>query len=151
MPNPTGPENTVRQFLHDLAESRTDPAIAALDDDVVYTNVGFATLRGRRQAGTVLGFLKSPYVGFDVQLTSIAVAGTTVLTERIDELRIGPLRTRFWVLGRFDVRDERIVLWRDYFDNVDIAKGIVRGLVALAVPSAQRSLTPIGSSSPHKV
>lgn len=135
--------DVVRKFLADMADSRADEAIAAFDDDVVYTNVGLATLRGRQRAGRVLKLLSAPYLGFDVQLTSAAADGGTVLTERIDELRIGPLRVRFWVCGRFDVRDGRIVLWRDYFDNLDIAKGVVRGVVALVIPAAQRPLRSI--------
>lgn len=133
----------VRSFLADMAAGRTDAALAAFDDDVVYTNVGLATLRGRRGAGRVLTLLSRPALGFDVELTSCAANGETVLTERIDELRVGPLRVRFWVCGRFDIRGGRIVLWRDYFDNVDILKGLLRGIVALAVPAAQRPLKPI--------
>lgn len=131
------------RFLADMAAGRVDAAIAAFDDDVVYTNVGLATLRGRRRAGRVIALLDRPALGFDVQLTSIAADGGTVLTERIDELRIGPMRIRFWVCGRFDVSDGRITLWRDYFDNVDVLKGLARGVVALAIPAVQRPLAPI--------
>jgi limonene-1,2-epoxide hydrolase len=134
----------VRRFLADMAADRVDDAIAAFDDDVVYTNVGLATLRGRRRAGKVLELLRRPLFGFEVELVAVAAEGGLVFTERVDELRIGPLRIRFWVVGRFDVRNGRIVLWRDYFDNLDIAKGVLRGIVALLIPGVQRPLTPIG-------
>lgn len=134
---------TVLRFLADMADGRADEAIEAFDDDVVYTNVGLATLRGRSRAGRVLRLLAKPYLGFGVEVTSIASDGAVVLTERVDELRVGPLSVRFWVCGRFDVHDGRIVLWRDYFDNLDIAKGVLRGIVALAIPAAQRPLRPL--------
>ncbi|BDH57918.1 limonene-1,2-epoxide hydrolase family protein [Tsukamurella sp. PLM1] len=134
---------TVLTFLADMADGRADAAIAAFDEHVVYTNVGLATLRGRDRAARVLRLLARPGVGFGVEVTSIASDGAVVLTERIDELRVGPLRVRFWVCGRFDVHDGRIVLWRDYFDNLDIAKGVLRGVLALVIPAAQRPLRPL--------
>lgn len=127
-------------FLADMAGDRVDEALAAFDEDIVYSNVGLPTLRGRRQAGRVLNLLRRSVFGFGVEVKSVAADGGTVLTERVDELRVGPLRARFWVCGRFDVRDGRIVLWRDYFDNLDVLKGLVRGIVALAIPAAQRPL-----------
>ncbi len=138
-----GEQATVLTFLADLADGRAEEAIAAFDENVVYTNVGLPTLRGRARAARVIRLLGRPGLGFGVEVTSIASEGGLVLTERIDELRVGPLRVRFWVCGRFDVRDGRIVLWRDYFDNIDIAKGIVRGVLALATPAAQRRMTPL--------
>ncbi|WP_336671827.1 limonene-1,2-epoxide hydrolase family protein [Tsukamurella sp. USMM236] len=134
---------TVLTFLADMQDGRAEEAVAAFDEDVVYTNVGLATLRGRNRAGRVIRLLAQPALGFGVEVTSIASDGAVVLTERIDELRVGPLRVRFWVCGRFDVHDGRIVLWRDYFDNLDIAKGVVRGVLALAVPAVQRKMTPL--------
>ncbi|MGX9294268.1 limonene-1,2-epoxide hydrolase family protein [Tsukamurella paurometabola] len=134
---------TVLTFLADMQDGRAAEAVAAFDEDVVYTNVGLATLRGRNRAGRVIRLLALPALGFGVEVTSIASDGAVVLTERIDELRVGPLRVRFWVCGRFDVRDGRIALWRDYFDNLDIAKGVLRGVLALAIPAAQRKMTPL--------
>ena len=134
---------TVLAFLADMADGRAEDAVAAFADDVVYTNVGLATLRGRDRAGRVIRLLARPGLGFGVEVTSIASDGAVVLTERIDELRVGPLAVRFWVCGRFDVRDGRIAVWRDYFDNLDIAKGVLRGVLALAIPAAQRKMTPL--------
>ncbi|GAA1087909.1 limonene-1,2-epoxide hydrolase family protein [Tsukamurella spumae] len=134
---------TVLEFLANLADGRAEDTVAAFSDDVVYTNVGLPTLRGRERAGRVIRALARPGLGFGVEVTSIASDGAVVLTERIDELRVGPLAARFWVCGRFDVRDGQIVLWRDYFDNLDIAKGVLRGLLALAIPAAQRKMTPL--------
>lgn len=140
----TTDRDIVHRFLADLAASRVAAAISAFDAEVVYTNVGLATLRGRGRAGRVLELLAKPGLGFDVEIVSVASDSGTVLTERVDELRVGPLRIRFWVCGRFDLRGGRIVLWRDYFDNVDIAKGVLRGIIALVIPAAQRPLRSIG-------
>lgn len=47
---------------------------------------------------------------------------------------------QFWVCGVFEVDDGRITLWRDYFDVYDMFKGLLRGLVALVVPSLKATL-----------
>ena len=50
-----------------------------------------------------------------------------MLTERTDAVLVGPVRIPFQVCGTFEVRDERIVLWRDTFDW---ASGLVNCLIA---------------------
>ena len=82
--------------------------------------------------------MQRPSMGFDVKIHRSAADGDTVLNERTDVLVFGPLRLVFWVCGVFEIRDGRIALWRDYFDNVDFAKALVRGTAAIAVPSLQR-------------
>lgn len=75
-----------------------------------------------------------------LQIHRIGADGAAVLTERTDALIIGPLRVQFWVCGVFEVDDGRITLWRDYFDVYDMFKGLLRGLVALVVPSLKATL-----------
>jgi limonene-1,2-epoxide hydrolase len=75
--------------------------------------------------------------GFEVYLHSISADGPTVLTERTDVLTYGEMRVQLWVCGRFDVRDAQIVLWRDYFDWLNVAGAITRGLLGMAVPALQ--------------
>jgi limonene-1,2-epoxide hydrolase len=60
------------------------------------------------------------------------------MTERTDSIIVGRFRADFWVCGVFDVHDGKITLWRDYFDVMDLVKGTIRGLLALAVPSIRR-------------
>lgn len=131
------PQAVTEAFLAAMADGDVEAATALVDDDIVYVNVGLRPFLGRRAVEQVLRLLDRPGAGFEVYLHSIAVDGDKVLTERTDVLIFGRLRIQFWVWGRFDVRDGRIVLWRDSFDFLDITKGVVRGLVALALPSVQ--------------
>ncbi|MFM9379153.1 limonene-1,2-epoxide hydrolase family protein [Gordonia sp. VNK21] len=135
------PTDLVEQFLSDLASGRVDAALAEVDEQIVYTNVGLPTVRGKRRFSSVMRGLNGDFIGFDAQMLAIAAdeAGV-VLTERIDELRFGPLRLRFWVCGRFEVIEGRIAVWRDYFDVFDCTKAAVRALAALVIPSLQRPL-----------
>lgn len=133
-------EEVVHRFLDRLSAGDTRGALDLVDDHIVYTNVGFPTARGRRQTAFVLTQLDRPFMGFGVKVVNSATDGAVVLTERVDELRIGKLRAQFWVCGRFEVRSGRITVWRDYFDVVDMGKAFIRGIVALVIPSIQKPL-----------
>jgi limonene-1,2-epoxide hydrolase len=136
----TDPARVVETFLYALRDKDFDAADAVLDDDLVYENVGYSRVRGRHRTMKLMRGLSRPSAGFDVKFHRVAVDGTAVLTERTDALIFGPLTTHIWVCGVFEVRDGRITLWRDYIDGVDFIKGIVRGLVAIAIPSLRKSL-----------
>ena len=129
-----------------LADSDLDRAVALLDDDVVYTNVGLPSIRGREKVAKALGGLQRPGFGFEVYLHAISADGPIVLTERTDVLILGSCRSQFWVWGRFDVHDGRITLWRDSFDFVDVLRGTVRGLAGMVIP-ALRPSAPSGPDS----
>ena len=137
---PTDPTVLVTRFLALAAGGETEAALALLDDDVVYTNVGLPTVRGRNRTARVLSPLDRPGNGFGVVIHHIAAAGPVVLTERTDELRLGRWVSQFWVCGRFEVHDGLITVWRDYFDFLDVTRGMVRGLAGLAVPGLVRPL-----------
>jgi limonene-1,2-epoxide hydrolase len=136
----TDPAHVVETFLYTLRDKDFDAADAALDDDVVYQNVGYSLIRGRQRTMKIMRGLSRPNAGFDVKFHRIATEGNAVLTERTDVLAFGPFEAHFWVCGVFEVRDGRITLWRDYFDGIDFLKGIVRGLAAIAIPSLRRTL-----------
>ena len=138
----TGPAvantRTVEGFLYALQDADYQTAEAALDDDLVYENVGLPTIRGRRRAIELFRRMDGR-MRFEVKFHRVAADGAAVLTERTDALIFGPLRLQFWVCGVFEVHDGRITLWRDYFDFFDMFKATVRGLAALVVPSLKAS------------
>ncbi len=137
----TAVENTrvVEVFLNALQEQDFHTADCALDDNLVYENVGLPTIRGRHRAMKLFRSMEGR-MGFEVKIHRIAADDATVLTERTDALILGPLRVQFWVCGVFEVRDGRITLWRDYFDFLDMVKGTLRGVAAIAVPSLRPSM-----------
>lgn len=132
--------HTVEVFLSALQNQELDTAAAQLDDNLVYENVGYPTIRGRARAIKLFRGLQRPNLGFEAKIHRIAVNGSSVLTERTDVLVIGPVRMQFWVCGVFEVHNGRITLWRDYFDMFDMLKGTVRGLVGAVVPALRPTL-----------
>ena len=129
----------VEGFLTALQDADYDAADAALDDNLVYENVGLPTIHGRTTAMKLFRRMDGR-AAFEVKFHRVAADGGAVLTERTDALIFGPLRVQFWVCGVFEVHDGRITLWRDYFDVVDILKATLRGVAALVVPSLKATL-----------
>jgi limonene-1,2-epoxide hydrolase len=127
---------TVKAFLDALGRLDTDAALALLAEDVVYQNVSLPKAKGKAAVAKQLGLFGRYCKGFEAINHRIVGDGDTVLTERTDIIEIGRVRSEFWVCGTFEVRDGRIVLWRDYFDWANLiaaaAKGAGRALVGLA-------------------
>ena len=135
------PDNarTVENFLTALQHQDIDAAGAVLDDNIVYQNVGFPTIRGRVRAIKLFRSMEGR-AGFEVKTHRIAVNGSTVLTERTDALVFGRLRLQFWVCGVFEVNGGRITLWRDYFDMFDFTKALARGMLGAVIPALRPTL-----------
>ena len=130
---------TVEGFLNALADEDFETVEAALDDNLVYENVGLSRIRGGRRTAKMLSRMEGR-IGFEVKIHRIAADGSAVLTERTDALILGPLRIQFWACGIFEVHNGRITLWRDYVDIYDMFKGFLRGLIALVIPSLKARL-----------
>ena len=131
--------HTVEVFLTALEDQDIDAAGAVLDENLVYQNVGFPTIRGRARTLKLFRGMEGR-ASFEVKIHRIAVNGTSVLTERTDVLVFGPVRLQFWVCGVFEVTDGRITLWRDYFDMFDFTKALARGVLGAVVPTLRPRL-----------
>jgi limonene-1,2-epoxide hydrolase len=118
---------TVRSFLDALSRLDTDAALALLAEDVVYQNVSLPKAHGKPAVAKQLALLPRYCTGFQAINHRIVGDGDTVLTERTDIIEIGRVRSEFWVCGTFEVRDGKIVLWRDYFDWVNLLAGAAKG------------------------
>lgn len=117
----------VEDFLRKLEQMDTEGAAALLDDDVVYENVPFPPARGKRATvATLKSFLKVMN-RFEVKMHNIAEKDGVVLTERTDILAGPLLYVDIWVCGTFEVRDGKIVLWRDRFDLVQATTKLLTG------------------------
>lgn len=131
--------HTVEVLLSALESQDVDGAGAVLDENLVYQNVGFPTIRGRTRAMKLFRSMEGR-AAFEVRTHRIAVNGSSVLTERTDALVFGPVRLQFWVCGVFEVHNGRITLWRDYFDMFDFSKAVFRGLLGAVVPALRPRL-----------
>jgi limonene-1,2-epoxide hydrolase len=104
--------DVVRDFF--VAIDRKDLATvkALLDKDVVYHNIGSEPAVGREAS---VAAVKLQFEMFD-PIRNLAEDGDVVLTERVDEVTANGVMAPVPVMGTFEVRDGRILQWRDYFD-----------------------------------
>ena len=105
----------VHGFLAAWNANDLDRVVASLHEEVVYHNVPLPAIQGRALVDSYLRS-KGRFDWVDWKLLALAASGTTVLTERIDEFSVGGRRVSLPVMGSFQVVDERIKVWRDYFD-----------------------------------
>ncbi|HEX4244993.1 MAG TPA: limonene-1,2-epoxide hydrolase family protein [Acidimicrobiales bacterium] len=133
-PDRADPIDVVQQFLAALAEGDTQLAVSLVGADLVYANVSLPTIRGKDRFTQATAFYFR-HMGFDVRVHGIAANGPIVLTERTDQLILGPVRLQIWVCGTFEVVDGLIVTWRDYFDWANSAIGLLRALAGAVVPA----------------
>lgn len=142
MAEQASPTETVERFLAALEEFDVDKALGYVAAEIVYQNVPLPPARGLKAFEKQVRAMAKYGTGFEARTHHIAANGPMVLTERTDVLEAGKFRAEFWVCGTFEVRDGRIVLWRDYFDWATFlaasAKGGVRALVATVSEKLQK-------------
>ena len=135
------PADVVVEFLEAWGRSDLDRVLELVTDDLEYVNVSLPTIRGRDRLETLARPIMRPdRVRFRAYVHHIATDGDVVLTDRVDELTFRRFASRFWVYGRFVVRDGQIAVWRDSFDWLDVTIGNLRGLLGLVAPSFNRRM-----------
>ncbi|WP_328388105.1 limonene-1,2-epoxide hydrolase family protein [Nocardia sp. NBC_00416] len=120
---------TVREFFTAMEVGALDEALELVHPDIVWKNTSLPDVRGARRVGKLLRGLDGDQFGFSAQMHHIAADGAIVLTDRTDVLRFGPISIAFWVMGTFELRDGRIILWHDHFSWENFLRGAAVGVV----------------------
>lgn len=131
----------VRSFFDALKAKDIDRVLELADPAIVYQNVPLPAARGRDAFGRQMRWFERYVTEFEADITHAAADGPIVLTERTDVMRIGRLQAEFWVCGTFEVRDGKVVLWRDYFDYAAVAAAFAKGAVRALIASARTATT----------
>ncbi|MGA6136408.1 limonene-1,2-epoxide hydrolase family protein [Acinetobacter dispersus] len=126
-------EEVVERFLTALVEQDHNVISELLHSDVLYTNVSLPTFRGGKRVAGLIKLALSSSRKLQVKNHQIVAKGNIVLTERTDIVEIGPLHIGFWVCGTFKVENGKIILWRDYFDWLNLSKGLLRGVFGIGI------------------
>ena len=88
-------------------------------EDAVYTNIPIDPPNDGKEAirKTIEGFIgMASAIEFVVHHTAENPARDIVMNERTDRFRVGDKWVEARVMGVFEIRDGKIVAWRDYFD-----------------------------------
>ena len=105
----------VEKFIDAWNRMDFEAIVEALDRNILYHNMPMAPVTGRE---AVREYLRSAwrFEAVDWQTINIASAGNTVLTERVDNFVINGAPVSLPVMGVFEIVDDKIAAWRDYFD-----------------------------------
>ena len=135
------PADVVVEFLESWGRFDIDRVLELVTEDLEYINVSLPTIHGRdRLERLARPVMRPDRFGFNAYLHHVATDGDVVLTDRVDELTFRRWASRFWVYGRFVVRDGQIAVWRDSFDYVDVTIGSLRGVLGIVAPSLNRRM-----------
>lgn len=111
-------ETLILQFLQALTTNNADELITYFDAEGMYQNMPLPPAYGREAVYVTLSALLGVMSIDAVETYHIASGNGFVYAERIDVLTALPTGKTFPlpVLGVFQLREGKIVGWRDYFD-----------------------------------
>ena len=81
----------------------------------VYHNMPLEPVSGKNGIREVLN-LFLPAEKIEAEIVHLVARGNLVFTERVDRFRFGEKRVELPCAGVFEIRDDKIAAWRDYFD-----------------------------------
>ncbi|MDX8032502.1 limonene-1,2-epoxide hydrolase family protein [Lentzea sp. BCCO 10_0856] len=140
----TDPRDVVTALLRATETCDPEEVVRHMADDVVWQNVPLPPARGKATVAKQLRAMHKVVHDVEVRIHNIAANGDVVLTERTDVIGRGAWQAEFWVCGTFVVRDGKVVLWRDYYDNATFIAACLKGLGRAALKTARSRLQPVG-------
>ena len=117
-------ENVIREFIE--AWSRLDPAELSsyFAEDGVYYNMPARPVVGRANIEQMIADFIEPWTHTDWELLNLLSAGKIVVAERLDRTKAGEKGVDLPCTGVFEMEDQKIKVWRDYFDMATYARGM---------------------------
>jgi len=115
----------ITNFIEAWNQMDFDSISKALDENIFYHNIPMEPIQGKE---ATLGFLMSLTDCESIfwELLFIAENEGVVLTERVDNFNYKDGRKiSLPVMGTFEIKDDKIIKWRDYFDLSTFQKQIM--------------------------
>ena len=116
-------DELITEFCKLWASPNPDELAGCFTEEAVYHNIPMEPVQGREAIKEFIGGFAAGFDGIDFNVHRQVSDGAVVMNERTDVLRRKdggeiPLP----VMGVFEVRNDRIAAWRDYFDLAAITK-----------------------------
>jgi limonene-1,2-epoxide hydrolase len=118
-------DELVTEFCKLWASPDPDELAGYFTEDAVYHNIPMDPLRGRESIRDFIAGFVAAFDGIDFKVHRQISDGALVMNERTDVLRRkdgGEIALP--VVGVFEVLNDRIAAWRDYFDMAAITSAI---------------------------
>ena len=117
-------EEIVRHFVE--AWSRLDPAELSsyFAEDGIYHNMPARPVVGRANIEKMIARFIASWTHTEWELLNLLSAGNLVVAERLDRTKAGEKGVDLPCTGVFEMEDQKIKIWRDYFDMATYARGM---------------------------
>ena len=106
----------VTDFCRAWSNRNIEELVAYFSEDAVYHNMPMPPMKGKPAIQAILNQIIAPASAIDFEIRHVAESGNVVFTERIDRFHMGGKKVELPVAGVFEIKDGKIVAWRDYFD-----------------------------------
>jgi limonene-1,2-epoxide hydrolase len=125
------PLETIGAFVDAFVAAWPGGDAGALGDffteDAVYRNGPFEPVVGRAAIVASLEGIMTAGGRVSVEIRHVVGSGDLVMTERVDFLEVDGRSLALPVAGVFELRDQRIAAWRDYFDLAEFRSDLGSG------------------------
>ncbi|MCC6436779.1 MAG: nuclear transport factor 2 family protein [Acidimicrobiales bacterium] len=111
------PVDVVNAFIEAIGRKDMEATKALVADDCYYDNVPVGDMRGWEKMLDVLGPMFKSTEPVEFEVLRQTASGNMVMNERIDRFVMKGKQIAIPVAGVFEVNDDKITFWRDYFDN----------------------------------
>jgi limonene-1,2-epoxide hydrolase len=119
------PAQLVTEFCELWASPDPDKMAAFFAEDAVYHNIPMQAVHGREAIKQFITGFTADYSGIDFAVHRQISDGNVVMNERTDTLRRKDgVSVELPVMGVFEIVDDHIAAWRDYFDVAMFTKGL---------------------------
>jgi limonene-1,2-epoxide hydrolase len=115
-------EKVVNDFCASFMKKNIDEIMAYFTDDAVYHNMPMAPDKGKDAIKKTISNYLNMANRVEFKILHHASNGNFVFNERIDMFDIGEKRIELPVAGFFEVKGNKVALWRDYFDMQQFTK-----------------------------
>jgi len=112
----TGNEQVIEKFCNAWAHRDVEEILGFFADDAVYHNMPMEPAVGIEAIRAVIEMFVPPADEIEFTVHNVASSGDLVFNERTDRFVTGGRSIAIPVAGVFELRDGKIVAWRDYFD-----------------------------------
>ncbi|MFI9384648.1 limonene-1,2-epoxide hydrolase family protein [Kutzneria sp. NPDC052558] len=119
------PDELVAEFCALWASPDPEKLAEFFAEDAVYHNIPLSPVHGRAAIEEFIAGFTAGYDGIDFAVHHQVSYGNVVMNERTDTLRRKDgVAVDLPVAGVFEIVDDRIVAWRDYFDLATFTKAM---------------------------
>ena len=106
----------IRRFIEASVRADPDEFAGYFAQDATWWNAPWKPVQGREAIRETLRRGSQTMAALPWEILHILADGDIVMVERVDHFQVGDTRIRVPCMGIFELRDNHIAAWRDYWD-----------------------------------